>query len=1526
MNLVGGTDAENCDDIAISSAYSRVSTSQIIFELSTNISSCTGTLLGTLTYAETTQGEQDIDSVNVAFAVSSLIDTSTTLGLVSVSSAHITIQGTNFLDATVSTYEDCFDVYCRCTSSDSKTDGSNLTFGDDNDMLSFYCDISTCEEYVYGSFEISNTTCALGVLGSLSDETVAASIVSIIDTSTTQAVFVDSNQTITITGTSFFSSDGAIYSITWVCDSDVIIDGGSNTSSISLINSTMITISDVDLSNCTDAEYTDLEIQLSYNDVTATTVAVASFVYITEDSSNQLVSGSTSLTVLGSSFVDESIVPSFEASGCNNITYDTVSFTTSSSMTVTGIDLTDCYGEMTMTLEISSSYGSTSNVVGTIALVYETDVVPQSVALTNESSITIHGVGFVADDNLFSVVFLVSSGRRRRRRTASFTKVEERENTRQLSISSSSQSMYHYDRRRMSTSYEGTIISKNTTFIIATANLENTTLDDIVTASVSINLDDVTYSVEPESASIGIMGYVSVIDTSTTQGSIASDDMSVTLSGLGFYEDMLDPPLVQFLMTCDDDDDDDDTMSFIYSSELEFDSDADDDTYVIVSGINAENCTGTIQVSQITVQSTNVSISNVSISTFVSLDNSTNTYDVSPTTDQSVTVFGFGFGCTDCYTGTLYLEDVSCAYLESSSFTRVNSTQLVLSEMNLSLCTGGGTLNLELMYNGVTADTNSISEVIHIDDFDTNYQIVPAESDLSLTLSGSGFVNNPSVTSSVVQVYSDACEFEASIEEITSTSIVLFDLNLESCAGNMSIRLNYNEQGLIDWSEVASIVEIVDTYTTQVVQASSDVEILLVGKGFNSNPSVSEMTVLSLEGEGECDCDLEVPSDIYDVDSSSECDDIINTTSSTDYSCIGKLKSMNLTGCGPCVLSLNVSYGSLSSGQFHFNVASVLGVYDTSTTQSVDRTSVTSVTISGEGFVSTNISDYEITILGGDSCLNVTSDDITFERISHQSIVTNDQLNLTSDCDTTLSASILYAPLDNIEVSSVTIATVLSVTTSTTTLVVSGNYNNFDIAGVGFITGTSVSYDFEFMCGTDDDDTDVSISIDEATFEVVSPTLIEINDLYIDAECTSNISVTITYENGTATSESTVVALVIGIDSTLETEYGLYSGTNSQDVTITGQNFDSTTMENGMTLLFYTDDCDDFTTEYSNLTVASSTLFIVHSVNVENCSGVVYANITLDSKDAGSYLIGTILSLNTTTLMGLHMSISEAVTISGQGFGTAKTMYACFTKYSNTTLDCSSGLNTYSYSNNNSTEIVFSSIDLSTSFDSSSDVYVAIGFASSDVDYSVFAMIGTLVSVTDQSSSVAISNSDIFDVTIKGTGFYLTDTDTYDFVLSTDDCTDVNIASITYVSSTELVLNSNVSDCTGVLSAILNYNSQGTLSAVSVGTILTLEDTSASSSVYTSSDSIVTLAASSTSEFANEDGTFSEYTVTFTDGEGCTNIEGTIDTESSSTSALVLTIDLSTCNEGNVLSATISVTNFPTDSTVTADIASFVVL
>ena len=168
--------------------------------------------------------------------------------------------------------------------------------------------------------------------------------------------------------------------------------------------------------------------------------------------------------------------------------------------------------------------------------------------MSNSSVITVHGVGFVADQSLFEVNFLVTT-------TSS--------------------------RRRMSTTiHSGTIISKSNNAIVAAANLENTTLDRVVQASMSIYLNGGTtaYVVKPQNVPIGSIGYVSVTDTSTSQGSIASNNMSVTLSGVGFYSNMLDPPYVGFYMTCNG------IETYVYSEELEFNSeDKNDDKYIIVS-------------------------------------------------------------------------------------------------------------------------------------------------------------------------------------------------------------------------------------------------------------------------------------------------------------------------------------------------------------------------------------------------------------------------------------------------------------------------------------------------------------------------------------------------------------------------------------------------------------------------------------------------------------------------------------------------------------------------------------------------------------------------------------------------------------------------------------------------------------------------------------------------------------------------------------------------------------------------------
>ena len=303
------------------------------------------------------------------------------------------------------------------------------------------------------------------------------------------------------------------------------------------------------------------------------------------------------------------------------------------------------------------------------------------------------------------------------------------------------------------------------------------------------------------------------------------------------------------------------------------------------------------------------------------------------------------------------------------------------------------------------------------------------------------------------------------------------------------------------------------------------------------------------------------------------------------------------------------------------------------------------------------------------------------------------------------------------------------------------------------------------------------------------------------------------------------------------------------------------------------------------------------------------------------------LSLDTSTLTGFNQGNSETVTIFGEGFGTEQNIYACFTRYSNTSAEClDSGLTLYDDASSNiSTELIFSGVNLN--FDvSGSDVYVAIGFQSGDAEYSEFAMIGTLVSIDDTSTTVAVSQNSEFYVTVQGTGFYSTNESKYALSLTTDDCTSISVSQFIYTSSTELVAVSNTSSCTGILYATLNYNTQGDLDTTGVGTILTFTDTSESQSVYTLTDTTLTLTASSGSIFASKNGTFLEYTVTFNDGEGtCSGgVEGTINSDSSSSSELIVVADLSTCSMGNILSASVSLTNFPSGSSQSADVATLI--
>ena len=61
--------------------------------------------------------------------------------------------------------------------------------------------------------------------------------------------------------------------------------------------------------------------------------------------------------VTGSGFIGDDLVMSFAASECD-IKYDTITISSSSALIVSGLNLSSCYDEVVMSLQIASKSGS----------------------------------------------------------------------------------------------------------------------------------------------------------------------------------------------------------------------------------------------------------------------------------------------------------------------------------------------------------------------------------------------------------------------------------------------------------------------------------------------------------------------------------------------------------------------------------------------------------------------------------------------------------------------------------------------------------------------------------------------------------------------------------------------------------------------------------------------------------------------------------------------------------------------------------------------------------------------------------------------------------------------------------------------------------------------------------------------------------------------------------------------------------------------------------------------------------------
>ena len=648
-------------------------------------------------------------------------------------------------------------------------------------------------------------------------------------------------------------------------------------------------------------------------------------------------------------------------------------------------------------------------------------------------------------------------------------------------------------------------VDSSTTLITATADFSG--CSGTVSASVEHEMiyadecDDVMNGYLPGtiSSTQDIGSVLSLQDTSTSQGVKAGDSSYVvTLQGSGFVGSVSDYALI--LSGCETGTHNIDSILSDASVTVTIDLSSCLVEGTVVNGSLSHVLTG-VQTESVGIATVGLFVMYETTLTLPAADSSINTYEI--------TLSGSGFYDTDAtaYVACLSGESCECTCADSStvcdgtsqiSTSRVNNNNLVISDVNLTSCTGS--VNATLFYEGSlnsanTETSNSIGTILLLSETLTSQSLIQKSSS-TLTVTGSGFIYTNTSAYSVSTYCNESTSSSGTLVTTTSVSSdteILLSGDLSGCSNQVYVVLNYDDGELnftfpvdSDSTGIGTIVQITDTTTTQAL-VQQNMTVTINGQGFFETNSQTWEATFSGEGCTSIDASLSTADSTLSV--TNEYQLLASIDLSGCYGAISVTLATNNTGT-----SQNAPVSAVSIGKMIEILSNDLFVNET---QALGASSDFEITVFGTGFGSSTLDEYNVTIFGTD-CDSAGSS-VTLSSVSYDDSYVRLNANTTSTasdgadamlvgtanlsgCSETVYASIDFqgSGLPGLNVSVGEIVRVSDTETVRGYFV--SNSIKVVIDGVGFVSEDSSDYIFEVI----ESSTNTSITLNSSNVDSFS--------------------------------------------------------------------------------------------------------------------------------------------------------------------------------------------------------------------------------------------------------------------------------------------------------------------------------------------------------------------------------------------------------------------------------------------------------
>jgi len=849
------------------------------------------------------------------------IDTGTQ-GFAPSSSATMTLTGGGFTDDPSSANSfnilvipDGSDTDCGVYPNSSYTP-SVLSF---SEIILIDVDLSNCDGNVTVSIEYDDAS----ITASL--HVIVGSIITTSDSSSTVVVISSSHQVLTVVGTGFDSNETSTYPIS-ISDSESSASCGSSSTYVypTTVSSTELTGA-FDLSGCSGIVVFTLYYNGDTNGGVSCNIATVFSVTDTSNSQGIQTTSDQSISITGTGFYSSStndyvIWLSTDDDSCSSIAY-IPSTVTSNILMVTNIDTTGCTGSPTYMYARVAMTGLgqlASVIVATFDLTSIKDTsTSQGVYAKENEIITITGIGFYdSDASMYDLSYTCESVT--------------------TSVSTS----------------KVTYVSVDTMKIVADTSL--------CTSDVNVSMSYDGKTVSAISASI-----VSITDTKTTASLASSTGRTVTVTGNGFGSDSVSDYEISFISGgassgCD------------VSSRLYVPNTRTSGTEIVIENVDTTNCTG-ILLASLNYMSMGA-LNTKSIATFAKIVDTKTSYGYSSlSSSHKVTLEGIGFSDSECSNYNISLTATNCSDASSMvnlSCSSVSYDLMIIENVSMLGCQGTLSASLTMPQSGLDLSQVEVGEFISVQDTST-VQVNTASADEVITIYGQGF------ESSTLSSYSVTLSFTSSASSSTLTTTLTptyrassnqihVTANLLDATGVVSVSsLSLNGVKSIQNVDVSSLIKLSESYETYgFVTSSTSYNVSIQGEGFVSDLASSYKVYLSF-GNSESIC-----SDTTTVFGPYNATRVSSTyikysvsMPSQDSNCTYVYANLSFT---PLETSEGYKFDSKSISFTNIATIDLVILFDTETTQSIQAETSFQISISGTGFFSSILSDYEVDLTNGD--------------------------------------------------------------------------------------------------------------------------------------------------------------------------------------------------------------------------------------------------------------------------------------------------------------------------------------------------------------------------------------------------------------------------------------------------------------------------------------------------------------------------------------------------------------------------------